>query len=374
MQYAGPFFRNGAIKVLAGRFSHYVRRLGSTLAVICAAIPAVLAWLWRRAGAGAKFAGSAAQPGTPDPDPKTMTKETTPIPAYIDEAGARGRVRELTPARDHEFGLMCALVFAPDTHAETIQLFTPGFERFRAAKPADAKLHITDAFKPGNEAWAEVAKEVRSEFVGLIKRKRPVIVYAARRLALSRIWHDTTDSAKATAKASRRSKIKITGADRPSDWRIEDDLITMLALRLDAFGEMTEQAHKAPEVNLLFDETDKEVAERYEAAMARTANISARIEHVAGWDPSTSKRVQGTIAMQVKDTPFRIDTQYLGGIYVIGKEHPLVLAADIVTNYLAHHLGQLGTDAPLNAPSSIAGWELAERVWGVSDDASDDLY
>jgi hypothetical protein len=303
-----------------------------------------------------------------------MTQETTRIPAYIDEAGARGRVRDLTPARDHEFGLICALVFAPDAHAETVQLFTPGFERFRAVMPAGAKLHITDAFKPGNEKWAEVAREVRTEFIELIQRKHPVIVYAARRLALSRNWHAATDAAMTSAKAARRSKIKLTGADRPSDWRVEDDLITMLALRLDAFGEIAQQAHLNPWIDLFFDETDKEVAERYEAAVARTASITSTVETVAGWDPATNKRVQGSVTMEVKDPPFRIDTQYLGGIYVIGKEHPLVLAADIVTNYLAHHLAQLGPDAPLNAPSSIEGWELAQRVWGVSDDASDDLY
>jgi hypothetical protein len=72
--------------------------------------------------------------------------------------------------------------------------------------------------------------------------------------------------------------------------------------------------------------------------------------------------------------PFRIDTQYLGGIHVVGKEHPLVLAADIVANHLAYHLGQLPPDAPLNTPASIAGWRLEGLVWGVSDDAPDDLY
>jgi hypothetical protein len=50
-----------------------------------------------------------------------IEKQPTIIPAYVDEAGFRGRARDLTPARDHEFGLMYALVFTPATHEEAIQ-------------------------------------------------------------------------------------------------------------------------------------------------------------------------------------------------------------------------------------------------------------
>lgn len=303
-----------------------------------------------------------------------MAEEALIVLAYIDEAGARGRVRDLTEDRDHEFGLMSALVFEPSAHAEAINLFTPGFEAFRQARPAGAKLHITDAFIAGNEAWAVVANQVREDFLQIILRTHPRVIYAARRLRLSRLWHEHTRDVTAQAKAAKRSEIKIVGGDHPSDWRIDDELIQSLALRLDAFAAMPSEKVGLKQVDLLFDETDAEVAKRYESALKRTSSISMNVEKVPGWDPKSQSRVEGSIKFEVKDAPFPIDTAYLGGVHVVGKEHPLILAADIVANHLCHHLGKLGPNSPLNTPASISGWRLEERVWGVSDNASEDLY
>ncbi|MGA3062773.1 MAG: hypothetical protein ABSD90_06040 [Methylocystis sp.] len=128
-----------------------------------------------------------------------MADGTVILPAYIDEAGVRGLVRDLKPERDHEISVMCALLFEPDGHANAIQAFKPAFEEFRDAMPYGAKLHITDAFKPGNEAWAEVAKRVRIEFIRLIKTIRPMVIYSARRLRLSRTGHVNLQNLKAAA-------------------------------------------------------------------------------------------------------------------------------------------------------------------------------
>lgn len=301
-----------------------------------------------------------------------MTKDTVILPAYIDEAGARGKVRDLSPERDHEFGLMCAVLFDPEGHAKAIQDFTPPFEEFCNAMPSGAKLHITDAFKPGNEAWGAVARTVRKQYIQLILSTRPMVIYAARRLRLEREMHDSSQNLLSDARAARQSPIKIVGENRPSDERIEDNLITSLALRLDAFAaDMASQVHDVKQVDLLFDEID--IAERYESIIQRTREVSKNTTFVKGWDPAQSTRVQGTINIEV-NAPFRINTKFIGGIHVVGKEHPLILAADIVTNHLAHHLKKLQNNAPLNAPSSIDGWVLQDRVWGVMDDASEDLF
>jgi hypothetical protein len=301
-----------------------------------------------------------------------MADEPVILPAYVDEAGARGLVRELKPERDQAISLMCALVFEPGGHAKAIETFRPGFEAFCHAMPLGAKLHITDAFKPGNEAWDKVAAEVRKEYVAHVNTVRPMIVYSARRLRLARDGHARDQMLIAAAQAAKRSNIRIASANRPSDARVEDDLVMCLSLRLDAFAaDMASQVHDVAQIDLLFDETD--MAEHYEAIIQRTRAISKAVTKVSGWDPALSKRVQGTIELTAT-APFRLDTKYIGGIHVIGKAHPLVLAADIVTNYLAHHLKQLPPNAPLNAPSSIAEWELEDRVWGVFDNATDDLY
>lgn len=294
--------------------------------------------------------------------------------AYIDEAGNRGMVRNLTSADDHKFGLMAALVFPEDMHEEAIRLFTPAFERFQNAVPAGAKLHITDAFKPGNDDWAAVATEVREEFIRLILDQRPMIVYGARRFKLSRLMHENNEKIRTQASEGRRSKVKLVGENRPSDWRIEDDLVQSLSLRLDGFAELASEAYEVKQIDLLFDETDAQMAKRYEASIQRTRNVSASVKSVRGWDPEVGEQVEGMISMKIENAPFRVDTKYLGDIRVIGKSHPLVLAADIVANHLHHHLSQMPADAPLHHPASIADWRLRDRVWGVSEDASDDLF
>lgn len=293
------------------------------------------------------------------------------IPAYIDEAGARGKIRDLTSSQDANFGLLCSLVFYPHTHAEALESFREPFERFCAAAPAGAKLHITDAFALGNEAWRDVAERVRHDYLELIRMWRPQVIYAARRLGVVRNSYEAIEQTKSVAEAARRSPIKIVGANRPSDERVEDQLITNLALRLDGFTELAKDGQ--PDfhgVELLFDEID--VADRYEAAIERTRRISGGTTVVHGWDPAVRQKVQGEVVTTVA-APFRLNTKYLGQIAVIGKRHPLVLAADIVTNHLAHHLRQLGPTAPLNAPSSVVGWALQDRVYGVQDGSLDDL-
>lgn len=302
-----------------------------------------------------------------------MTDQTVILPAYVDEAGARGLVRDLTPERDGDFGLMCAVLFEPNGLADALSRFAVPFEAFKAAAPPGAKLHITDAFKLGNEGWRPVAERVRGEYVELMNDfARPMVVYAARRLRFEREAHERASALVASAKEGRRSPVKIVGGDRPSDVRIEDELIQTLSLMLDAFVEdMGRQLHDVRQVDLFFDEVD--VAQRYEAIIQRTREVSRNATVVKGWNPSRSERVEGTIDFTI-DAPFRIDTRYVGGIHVVGKDHPLVFAADIVANHLHHHLRGLPADAPLNAPSSISGWALRDRVWGVMDDASSDLF
>jgi hypothetical protein len=292
--------------------------------------------------------------------------------AYIDEAGPRCFARDLTPARDAEFGLICALVFEPGAHDRAIKAFTPGFEEFRDAKPPDAKLHITDAFAIGNEAWRPVAEKVREDFLSIILTERPMIVYAARRFKLSRLAHQQ-EARITAANTPLRSNVAIPGRNRPSDWRIEDDLIQSLALRLDAVVEQTTPVIPATQVDLLFDETDREVAKRYEASINRTKTIEHSTETVQGWDLTKQKKVSGTIEVTI-DAGSPLNTTYLGDVHVVGKDHPLVLAADIAANHLYHHLSQLADDAPLNAATSVFGWRLEERVIALVNDASEDCF
>ena len=286
--------------------------------------------------------------------------------AFVDESGASGCSRKLTPARDHELGLVCALLVPAPCVEEFRSVFRPGYQRFVDAMPDGAKLHITDAFASGHERWETVAESVRAEFFRLIHHLQIPVVYEARRLAVERDAHELRESLVPRANAARRSPIRIP--DRPSQATVEDQLILGLALKLDAFCQDAGRRR----IDLMFDELDTKVANRYNDAVNRTRNIGRSTHRVKGWNLLTKSPVERAISVQA-DAPFPLHTRFLGELRVAGKLDPLVLATDTVANSLYHHLVGLPAKAYLNRPQSIAGWELEDRVYGARDDAIEDI-
>ena len=286
--------------------------------------------------------------------------------AFVDEAGARGLSRNLTDDRDAEIALVCSLVFPADRIDTFRARFEPGYNRFIEAKPEAEKAHITDAFRPGNEEWAVVANEVRTEFYGLVTELQIPIIYEARRLETERSGHERLEELTASARATRRSNIKVPR--RPSQSRVEEQLIIGLTLKLDAFCEDATRQR----VDLYFDEIDAPLAKIYRAAMDVTRQVGNSTTTVKGWDPDAQKPVTGEIRIKAHAS-FPLDVRFVGDLHVAGKSDPLVLATDVVANALHYHLRSLPDDAYLNRPTSIAGWVLAERVYGVRDNAIEDL-
>ena len=285
--------------------------------------------------------------------------------AFIDESGARGYSRKLTPDRDHEFGLVCALLVPASGVEEVRDAFRPGYERFVEAMPEDAKLHITDAFSPGNEAWGTVARSVRSEFYNLVIRLEIPVIYEARRLRVDRESHDLLEGITSRSRTANQGPIRVP--KRPSQSRIEEHMVAGLSLKLDAFCE--DVGHHR--VDLLFDALDGGVAQIYRAVIERTRQIGKSRTTVKGWNLETQSPVRGEIAVHA-EAPFTLHTQFLGELRVAGKKEPLVLAADIVANSLYDHLLDLAPSAPLNSPASIEGWKLNCRVCGAMESAIGD--
>ena len=285
--------------------------------------------------------------------------------AFVDESGARGYSRKLTPARDHELGLVCALLVPAPRVEEFRDAFRPGYQRFLDAMPEGAKLHITDAFASGNERWATVARSVRSEFHKLIGDLEIPVIYEARRLAVDRKSHELTEALISRAKATSRSPVAVS--DRPSQSTVEESLLVGLSLKLDAFCEDAERQ----QIDLLFDALDGKVAQLYRAHIERTRNIGKSTCTVKGWNRETKSRVEAQLSCEAHAS-FTLNTRFLGELVVAGKADPLVLAADIVANSLYNHLKRLSPAAPLNNPASIDGWNLEERVYGTMDNAISD--
>ncbi len=112
---------------------------------------------------------------------------------------------------------------------------------------------------------------------------------------------------------------------------------------------------------------------RYKAAIERTRNIGNRTVPIKFWNVDTRLPGTASIRFSVNSYQAQLTSQMISHASVAGKSSPLVLAADITANHLLHHLQTLPSDARLNAPSSIADWELQPCVWGVSQNAIDDI-
>lgn len=292
--------------------------------------------------------------------------------AYLDEAGAKGYVRNLAPEKDDEIALLCSIVVPTGVLEEVRAAIAPFFDDFKKAMPVGGKVHITDAFKPGNERWATVARSAREGiFVELIEHQIP-IVYDARRTSVARRSASAFERMRARARAKRRSNIKVS--ERPNDERLEAQCIAGLALKLDAFAQdCTKAGLHMQSIELATDTMDSAIAELLRTEIEDTRNLSKETEYVGkGWDPALKEPVEGRFTIEILSA-MELDVKNIGDLVVIGKEEPLIFAIDVVTNALHDHLSALSSDAPLNAPSSIAGWRLGQRVYGVRENAFEDL-
>lgn len=288
----------------------------------------------------------------------SSTAPTVDVVTFVDEAGARGYVRNLAPELDHGISVLCGLPIPAESLDLVREEFRPLFDRFTRAAPPDAKHHITDAFQPGNEAWGRVAAEVREEMFSLMRQRQLRVIYVARRLGLARRQHEAMDDIRAQSRL--RSEIipgprqyRVPGANRPSQQQVDDQLMTDLALVLDAFMETAELQCS----DLWFDEIDEPVAKRYQQRVERTKSIDKLSRRVKARNLVTGKDEFRGIELSSK-ADFELNVKRIGDIHIAGKSDPLVLVVDVVANSLWRHLMALPPDAPLNHKSSIAGWPL----------------
>ena len=278
------------------------------------------------------------------------------VVSFVDEAGDRGYVRKLTGENDHNIGVFCALP-VPVAHLDTVRdAIRPAYDRFCAAAPPGAKHHITDAFKPGNEAWAAVAYEVRDEILAAMLNMHLRVVYVARRSRVARKTHelneDTRDDAKAAAAAFGPRTHVVQGANRPSNETVDDQLMIDLSLMIDIFMESAEMKVS----DFYFDQIDASIAERYRKTIERTRHISFSKHDVTARNLATGENEARTVEMRVPG--IEVDVTHVGSIVVAGKSDPLVFAADVVANHLWRHLKTASADAPLNDGRALQGWVL----------------
>lgn len=269
--------------------------------------------------------------------------------AYIDESGQRGYERKFVEGQAHQLGLMAALVIPCELHDQIVEQFRPGFERFRNAAPDGARLHITDAWRRGNEAWAAVAEVVREEFFNLIRAREIPIIYDARRVATARTRH-----AMHVAQEERLRRLPSVPADIPEyvdEAQMDHRLLEGLSWKLKWLAGETDYDN----LDLRFDGLQPDQATQY-------AEIIKSLTPSTFAQGASSEKLTCTSNIQ-----FPLDAVTLNTPSIVGKEAPMILAIDMVANSLNNHLQKLPADAPLNIKSSTIGWALADRAL-VPDD------
>uniref|UniRef100_Q07U55 DUF3800 domain-containing protein n=1 Tax=Rhodopseudomonas palustris (strain BisA53) TaxID=316055 RepID=Q07U55_RHOP5 len=285
-----------------------------------------------------------------------MISDTKLVSAFTDEAGTRGFVRKLTDSIDHEVSLLCSLLI-PRHHVDCVRgLFRTPYDKFCKAAPSGAKVHITDAFKQGNDPWRVVAEQVRDEIFKIMRDHGVFLTYSARRIKVSRERHELLSKLKEDAKAAKRSDFVVKNSNRPSMTHVDDDVMVALALMADEFAAQ----FKMQRVDFFFDEIDPSVADRYRAAILTTQRTEHFKEGIEARNRVTGEKAEATIRFSA---PKGMSTKHLGSIVVAGKDDPIIFAADVVTNSLWRHLQSLPDTMPLNTQSSVDGWLVPELTF-----------
>jgi hypothetical protein len=299
----------------------------------------------------------------------SMFTATADAFAVIDEAGYVGLVDGLTAANDDDFGLIAGLLFPNGHRAGWEEAFAGPLKAFRNAAPAGAKLHITDAFNSGNKQWIAAARAARQEIYRLIMQHRIFVVFLARRCRISRRTRDDqrdlvefikTQAATREGIATHfpRSKRKAT--------RVIGECYQGLVSIIDGIA----KAEGRRCVEVYCDTLDEEVLAHMEGEAARFRTLSQRVVNLTGFNKEEG-RVEELGRLVMASDLSGVDVTTVKPLMgALGKDNPLVFAADVVVNEFRHRLSKLPPNAALNGTIALRGWEIDRAVFAVEGGTS----
>jgi hypothetical protein len=209
-----------------------------------------------------------------------------------------------------------ALVFPLPRIAEFRAAFESPFARFKnEGGERLKKLHITEAFQPGNEDLRPMALEVRDTIFHQVKEKRVLVIYSARRMMVLREGHAGVEQVltrvqqlKAQASGSWPKHIAISNSNRPSEERIDQDLVMALTLLLDSYAIHSGMA----QIDVATDEMDLPVAAGLNERIDEARSISFLPTIVKTFDLTARKPIVRTITFRVTSPPFELDVKHVG--------------------------------------------------------------
>ncbi len=275
--------------------------------------------------------------------------------AFLDEAGLAAKVRNLTKDHDGQIGLVAALML-PTADVDYWQnVFREPFESFKAAAPPKTKLHITDAFRSGNDNWAKTASQSREEIYELVKANSLYVTYLAREASVARRSHQMMQQHIDRCESENSSNISVSR--HPSNTRVVSECYQGLVSTVDIMAEAFGLQHIA----LFSDEIDNIVLNNMEVQADRLRNISRREQELTAFDKQQKKIIKRRI---ISSTDFQgIDVTRVSTITKVGKSSSLAFAIDVIANSLLHHLQQHSVGTSLNTLKSVEGWQLAGCVF-----------
>lgn len=283
--------------------------------------------------------------------------------AIIDEAGLLAKVQNLTPDHDGQIGLVAALMLPTPDLAFWESVFAPPYDAFVAAAPPNAKLHITEAFLPGNPAWTAAAEQARRDIYALARANNLCVTYIAREASVSRTSYEMMERLAAQARSNKPPHISVP--ERLSDTRLVTECYEGLISTIDVMAESFGCQHVA----LYADEIDVGVLKAMEADANALRQLSRRTVELPGYDKQQGKPLKRSITFSC-DMP-GLDVEHVGTITKLGKSSSVVFAIDVIANALWRHLGKHPVGTSLNVWKSVQGWELEDLVFAPTDERHD---
>ena len=284
------------------------------------------------------------------------------IDAYFDESGYKGYCHNID-LNKHEIGLFSVLLIPAIQRDFFYNTFSVPFEKFKHA--TSGKIHITDAFASQDPQIKDSVIRCREEIFDHILRLQIPIIYEARSTTLAAKSYSRDQKSYNNLKKACDPNLKIS---EPYDTTtFQDSLLEGILLKMEAFA----KDYYCGSIDIKTDMIDKDFRKKIEATINELKNImTPKHSKATAYNTKTQELLKGNYTTQIFGC--NINAKHLGSVSVLGKDDPIILAADIVANSLFRHLSTLESCNPLNHPSSIKGWALQKQVYGVRENAIED--
>lgn len=287
---------------------------------------------------------------------------------FIDESGFKSKSKNISNLNKNNICLFVGVIIPETVENFCTSYFQALFDKFKTNIPSDMKLHITDAFASQDPNIRKLVQEVRGGYLKTFKEKQGKYLFGAKRAGIEKNSFDFRENWLSNIDKSRtNTHLKISHPH--SQQTLEGQAFESLIGKMEAFAEEFDFDEVIP----LFDEIDTAKQEEYKKILSRFRSINDTETITAtAWDTQTNRVVKASGQVRFEVENFGIENR-VADIQVIGKNHPLILLADILANYTHNYMKILPPDTLLHAPDSYKNFDLYPYIYGLTDSWLDDI-